>query len=513
MDPYVFRRRSTTSTQEESYDGGRHGAAAPGHPAARAAQGVRRHPPSWRSTASTSTSPTASSSRCSARPGSGKTTVLRMIAGFEEPTAGTVELGRQRRHPPPAVRARRQHGLPGLRAVPAHERAQNVEYGLRVKKVAAGRAASPGRRGARAVRLGDYGDRAPRPAVRRPAPARRPGPRPGQPAAGAAARRAARRPRPQAARADAGRAQGDPARRRHHVRVRHPRPGGGADDSDRIAVFNAGRIEQVGTAARGLRAARRPSSSRASSAPRTCCAATAARRRRSARDGTFSVRPEKIRARRPAARAAARRAVARRAPSPRSSTSAPVTRYVVDLDGGRRLVALQQNGTGDAAEAVGRAAPRSQLAWRPEPRHRRPVVRPTLPQPTAGNPPKEGARRAYAPTHCASAPSRPSPRSPSPAAATVGDGGGDAPGAGGFQAARPQGWTSSGRARARSTSSRGPATPRTAATTRASTGSPFEKETGCQVNVKIFGTSDEAVQLCRPASTTSSPHPATRRCA
>ena len=30
--------------------------------------------------------------------GSGKTTVLRMIAGFETPTAGTVRLGRRRRH-------------------------------------------------------------------------------------------------------------------------------------------------------------------------------------------------------------------------------------------------------------------------------------------------------------------------------------------------------------------------------------------------------------------------------
>ena len=31
--------------------------------------------------------------------GSGKTTVLRMIAGFELPTAGTVELAGRRRHP------------------------------------------------------------------------------------------------------------------------------------------------------------------------------------------------------------------------------------------------------------------------------------------------------------------------------------------------------------------------------------------------------------------------------
>ena len=53
--------------------------------------------------------------------GSGKTTMLRMIAGFELPTAGAILLARRRRHPPAAVRPRRQHGVPGLRAVPAHD--------------------------------------------------------------------------------------------------------------------------------------------------------------------------------------------------------------------------------------------------------------------------------------------------------------------------------------------------------------------------------------------------------
>ena len=63
--------------------------------------------------------------------------------------------------------------------------------------------------------------------------------------------------------------------------------------SDRIAVFNEGRIEQIGDPGRGLRAAREPRSSPASSASRTCSSATG---------GAFTVRPEKVRAARARAR-------------------------------------------------------------------------------------------------------------------------------------------------------------------------------------------------------------------
>ena len=79
------------------------------------------------------------------------------------------------------------------------------------------------------VELGDVRQAPARPALRRPAAARRAGAGADQPAPGAAARRAARGPRPQAAPADADRAQADPDRGRHHLHPRHPRPGGGHD--------------------------------------------------------------------------------------------------------------------------------------------------------------------------------------------------------------------------------------------------------------------------------------------
>ena len=56
--------------------------------------------------------------------GCGKSTLLRMIAGLEEVTAGSVSIGDARRHRPRAARPRHRDGLPELRALPAHDRAQ-----------------------------------------------------------------------------------------------------------------------------------------------------------------------------------------------------------------------------------------------------------------------------------------------------------------------------------------------------------------------------------------------------
>ena len=181
--------------------------------------------------------------------GSGKTTVLRMIAGFEQPTAGAILLGGGDVTALPPVRRDVNTVFQDYALFPHMTVAQNVEYGLKVKRRREGRAPPTGRRGAR-----------PGPPHRSTA-ARQPAQLSGGqrqrvalaralvgPAEGAAARRTARRARPQAARGDAGRAQGDPARGGHHVRLRHPRPGRGAD-----AVRPAGGVQRRDASSRSAR--------------------------------------------------------------------------------------------------------------------------------------------------------------------------------------------------------------------------------------------------------------------
>ncbi|MFN8223591.1 MAG: ABC transporter ATP-binding protein [Gaiellales bacterium] len=93
--------------------------------------------------------------------GSGKTTTLRMIAGFEKPDAGAISLG-----------GRDVSGLPPFDrdvntvfqdyALFPHMTVQeNVEYGLRVKKVAKATRRERATEALRTVRLEGYGDRKP----------------------------------------------------------------------------------------------------------------------------------------------------------------------------------------------------------------------------------------------------------------------------------------------------------------------------------------------------------------
>ena len=226
--------------------------------------------------------------------GSGKTTMLRMIAGFELPTAGAILLqGVDVTHRPPFDRdvntVFQDYAL-----FPHMTVEQNVGYGLMVKKVKKAERRRLVADALERVRLGGYGEAQAEPALGRSAPAGRAGPRPRQPPEGAAARRAARRPRPQAPRRDAGGAEVHPARGGDHVHLRHPRSRGSAHH-ERPHRRVQPRSHRAGRhARRGLRAPQPPrfvAGFVGTSNLLDGAAAVAVL----GREGTFTVRPEKIR--------------------------------------------------------------------------------------------------------------------------------------------------------------------------------------------------------------------------
>src|SRR3954447_8129813 len=93
--------------------------------------------------------------------GSGKTTVLRLVAGFERPTQGRVILaGEDVTDRPPFARdvntVFQDYAL-----FPHLSVRDNVEYGLRVKKVRRPERRTRATEALETVRLGEYGDRRP----------------------------------------------------------------------------------------------------------------------------------------------------------------------------------------------------------------------------------------------------------------------------------------------------------------------------------------------------------------
>ena len=177
---------------------------------------------------STSRPRRASSSSFLGPSGCGKTTTLRMIAGFETPTGGTIVLdGEDITYRPPN---KRNVGMvfQSYALFPNMTVAENIGFGLRVRKRPSDQIKKRVARAARADPPPRQGRPVPVPAVGRPAAARRAGPRPGLRARGAAARRAsvcARRQDPRLAPPGDPR---DPAPARNHHGLRDPRPGGGA---------------------------------------------------------------------------------------------------------------------------------------------------------------------------------------------------------------------------------------------------------------------------------------------
>ena len=200
--------------------------------------------------------------------GCGKSTLLRMIVGLEDITTGDMIIGGKRVNDK-APRDRNLSMVFQNYALYPHLTVfENIAFPLRLRKTPGRRGAPPRHRGLRRPRAeGPPRAQAGQP-LRRPAAARRDGPRDRPPGRGVPLRRAAVQPRRQAARPDAHRDLPAAAPARHHHRLRHPRPDRG-HDARRPGLRAAEGQDPAGRlAARALRAAGQPVRRRASSARR-----------------------------------------------------------------------------------------------------------------------------------------------------------------------------------------------------------------------------------------------------
>lgn len=161
--------------------------------------------------------------------GCGKTTLLRLIAGFEQPSSGSIRLYGEHMEGLPPFRRPVNTVFQSYALFPHMSVADNIGFGLEMQGPPAQRDRRHREPHARPGEAAG-GRQAPRrPVVRWPATTHRPGPRAGQPAQGAAARRVAVGAGPEAAQGNADRAEAPAARDRDHLHLRHPRPGGSAD--------------------------------------------------------------------------------------------------------------------------------------------------------------------------------------------------------------------------------------------------------------------------------------------
>ena len=178
-----------------------------------------------------------------------------MIGGFEQPTSGRIFLGDREVEGLPPYKRDVNTVFQSYALFPHLTIFENVAFGLRRKRVDKSEVTKRVMEVLELVDLDRSRAAQADAALGRPAAACRPRPGAGQPAPRAAPRRAAGRARPEAAQADAARAETDPARRRHHLRPRHARPGRGHDDGRRDRRHERRPHRPAGHADRALRAA------------------------------------------------------------------------------------------------------------------------------------------------------------------------------------------------------------------------------------------------------------------
>ena len=292
--------------------------------------------------------------------GSGKTTVLRMIAGFELPTAGTILLSGEDVSQKAPFDRDVNTVFQDYALFPHMTVLQNVEYGLRVKKVPKAERRQRAQEALDNVRLADYGKRK---------PSQLSG---GQRQRVALARALVNRPRVLLLDEPLG-ALDLKLRQEMQVELKELQRTVGVTFvfvthdqeealtmSDRIAVFDAGRIQQLGTPAEIYEHPASPFVAGFVGTSNLLSADAAGQIVGQA--GTFSIRPEKIRIGGVDVEPTADEHSAWGSVHEVEYVGA-FTRFIVDLEAGGRLVAVQQNLESSSSDVSGYRNTRVRLIW------------------------------------------------------------------------------------------------------------------------------------------------------
>jgi putative spermidine/putrescine transport system ATP-binding protein len=290
--------------------------------------------------------------------GSGKTTTLRMIAGFEEPTTGTIELaGEDVSGVPPYDRAVNTV-FQDYALFPHMSVGENVAYGMRVakghKKVDKGERTKRRDEALEMVRLPGYGDRRPSELSG------------GQRQRVALARAIVNRPRVLLLDEPLGaldlklreQMQAELKAIQQDVGITFVYVTHDQDEaltmSDRIAVFNAGRIEQVSPP---VELYEHPSTA--------FVAGFVGVSNTLERDGSlFTIRPEKVQL--VDAAATPNGLHTERGRIADVAYAGMVTRFTVSLSEGGQLQVIRQNVEGASADALSEQGREVVVGWRPE---------------------------------------------------------------------------------------------------------------------------------------------------